>query len=79
MRRTRWASWLTRYAAVGAQRQARVLTTAAEQRAADADADPECASTTNEFEQDLDGDLAARLLAYPNSIFPGKLFGGGRS
>ena len=59
-------------AAVGAETQARMLTTAAERRAADADAD---LSELDDdwFEHDLDGDLAARLVAYATG-HPGEFF-----
>lgn len=59
-------------AAVGAETQARVLRTAAEQRAADAEADLS-ALDDEWFEQDLDGDLAARVVAFATG-HPGEFF-----
>ena len=57
---------------VGAEVQARVLTTAAEQVAADPDADLS-ALDDQWFDDDLDGDLGARLVAYATR-HPGEFF-----
>jgi hypothetical protein len=59
-------------AAVGAEVQARLLTIAAEQVAADAEADLS-ALDDDWFERDLEGDLAARLVAFATG-HPGEFF-----